>query len=134
MRKTTRRATTAYKRPKTKKTMTRNDRKSPRYHSCPGHAFQTLWCADAQSVRFYRYSDLGLDSEPNVGDNGVHASASPFEGLFERMNWVGADIESDGFGKVWSACDVTQGPVCVRKPWRSRLDAGLVCVFPGCTA
>jgi nucleoside diphosphate kinase len=47
-----------------------------------------------------KYSDLGLDSEPNVGDNGVHASASPFEGLFERMNWVGADIESDGFGKA----------------------------------
>jgi nucleoside diphosphate kinase len=46
-----------------------------------------------------KYTDLGVDSEPNVGDNGVHASASPFEGLFERMNWVGAEIESDGFGK-----------------------------------
>eukprot|EP00967_Tisochrysis_lutea_P084906 scaffold118892_cov32-Tisochrysis_lutea.AAC.2 len=30
---------------------------------------------------------MGLASEPNVGDNGVHASASPFEALCERLNW-----------------------------------------------
>ena len=43
---------------------------------------------------------LGLKEEPNVGDNGVHASASPFEALAERMNWLGADLESDGFGSA----------------------------------
>ena len=32
---------------------------------------------------------LGLKEEPNVGDNGVHASASLFEALAERMNWLG---------------------------------------------
>ena len=37
-----------------------------------------------------RWRELGLKAEPNVGDNGVHASASPFEGLAERMNWIGA--------------------------------------------
>jgi nucleoside diphosphate kinase len=34
---------------------------------------------------------LGLAYEPNTGDNCVHASASPFEGLAERMNWLKAD-------------------------------------------
>jgi hypothetical protein len=34
------------------------------------------------------WKQLGLQSPPNVGDNGVHASASPFEGLAERMNWL----------------------------------------------
>ena len=34
----------------------------------------------------------------NVGDNGVHASASPFEGMAERMNWLGAKLDSDAFG------------------------------------
>ena len=29
-------------------------------------------------------------AKPNTGDNGVHASASPFEALAERMNWVSA--------------------------------------------
>jgi hypothetical protein len=33
------------------------------------------------------WENLGLAYVPNVGDNGVHASASPFEGLAEKMNW-----------------------------------------------
>jgi hypothetical protein len=37
---------------------------------------------------------------PNVGDNGMHASASPFEALAERSNWLGADVGSDPFGKA----------------------------------
>lgn len=46
------------------------------------------------------YKKLGLSSVPNKGDNGVHASASPFEGLAEKCNWLGASAESDGFGKA----------------------------------
>jgi hypothetical protein len=45
------------------------------------------------------YKKLGLKSKPNTGDNGVHASASPFEALAERANWLGAKIEEDMFGK-----------------------------------
>jgi hypothetical protein len=40
-----------------------------------------------------------LKSKPNTGDNGVHASASPFEGLAERVNWLGKKVEDDVFGK-----------------------------------
>lgn len=46
-----------------------------------------------------KYKELGLKTKPNTGDNGVHASASPFEGLAERVNWLGHKIEDDGFGK-----------------------------------
>jgi len=35
------------------------------------------------------YKTLGLESKPNTGDNGVHASASPFEAMAERANWLG---------------------------------------------
>merc|ERR1719265_103147 len=35
------------------------------------------------------WEQLGLPGKPNTGDNGVHASASPFEGLAERVNWLG---------------------------------------------
>lgn len=45
------------------------------------------------------WKDLGLTSAPNVGDNGVHASASPFEGLAERTNWLGTSIGEDPFGR-----------------------------------
>lgn len=45
------------------------------------------------------YKSLGLKSKPNTGDNGVHASASPFEGLAERVNWLGKKVEEDSFGK-----------------------------------
>lgn len=41
---------------------------------------------------------LGLAAVPNVGDNGVHASASPFEGLAEKINWLKADPAQDAFG------------------------------------
>jgi hypothetical protein len=46
------------------------------------------------------YASLGLTSVPNKGDNGVHASASPFEGLAEKSNWLSRPIESEAFGKV----------------------------------
>eukprot|EP00980_Cylindrotheca_fusiformis_P006528 scaffold1384_cov116-Cylindrotheca_fusiformis.AAC.6 len=45
------------------------------------------------------YEKLGLSSKPNKSDNGVHASASPFEGLAEKANWLGLDPKDDYFGK-----------------------------------
>jgi len=57
--------------------------------------------APADSLRgiFYsKWAELDLTYQPNVGDNGVHASASPFEGLAERINWLKATIASDSFG------------------------------------
>ena len=48
----------------------------------------------------FRYETLGLAEKPNKGDNGVHASASPFEGLAEKCNWLGRSIVSDNFGKA----------------------------------
>ena len=47
-----------------------------------------------------QYKKLGLSSIPDRSDNGVHASASPFEALAEKMNWLSLDLESDGFGKA----------------------------------
>jgi len=50
-----------------------------------------------------QYKSLGLKTKPNTGDNGVHASASPFEALAERMNWLGVKMEDDPFGKAMLA-------------------------------
>jgi hypothetical protein len=46
------------------------------------------------------FKALDLKSEPDKGDNGVHASASPFEGLAEKINWLGKSLEEDSFGKA----------------------------------
>lgn len=46
------------------------------------------------------YEELGLQAAPNKGDNGVHASASPFEGLAEKCNWLGVAVGNDKFGKA----------------------------------
>jgi len=57
--------------------------------------------APSDSLRGKILSDwksLGLAAVPNVGENGVHASASPFEGLAERMNWLKIPLEKDEFG------------------------------------
>jgi len=45
-----------------------------------------------------RWESLGLASKPNVGDNGVHGSASPFEGVAERLNWMGVTLDDDATG------------------------------------
>eukprot|EP00992_Anisonema_acinus_P001651 TRINITY_DN10518_c0_g1_i1.p1 TRINITY_DN10518_c0_g1~~TRINITY_DN10518_c0_g1_i1.p1 ORF type:complete len:317 (-),score=102.35 TRINITY_DN10518_c0_g1_i1:264-1214(-) len=66
--------------------------------------------AEAGSLRrlvLDRYQELGLTSQPDVGDNGVHASASPFEALSERMNWCGAKLEADEFGQALLGAGIT---------------------------
>ena len=75
--------------------------------------------APAGSLRGKLMSDweaLGLAAAPNTGDNGVHASASPLEGLAERTNWLAADftISSDPFGKMLLAEGISEDMV---KAW-----------------
>lgn len=58
--------------------------------------------APADSLRGAIYADwekLGLASLPDTGDNGVHASASPYEALAEHMNWLKMDPEACAFGQ-----------------------------------
>ncbi|GMH86292.1 hypothetical protein TrVE_jg9123 [Triparma verrucosa] len=47
-----------------------------------------------------KWEEFGLKSKPNKADNGVHASASPLEGLSEKCNWLGSSIDSESFGKA----------------------------------
>jgi len=63
---------------------------------------------------YRQWQELGLDSEPNVGDNSLHASASPFEALSERMNWVGAKVEEDSFGASMLAAGISKETI---KAW-----------------
>jgi nucleoside diphosphate kinase len=60
---------------------------------------------------FSQWKGLGLAAEPNVGDNGVHASASPFEALAERLNWMGATLEDDPFGKAMLASGIPKDTI-----------------------
>jgi len=65
--------------------------------------------AGAGSMRrhlFENWQALGLASLPDIGDNGLHASASPMEALFERMNWLGADWKADPFGQALLAAGI----------------------------
>ena len=55
---------------------------------------------------FEEYKSLGLTEEPNVGLNGVHASASPFEAYAERLNWLNADAATDTFGAAALAAGI----------------------------
>lgn len=65
--------------------------------------------APADSIRGMVYAGwegLGLEAQPDTGDNGVHASASPFEGLAERVNWLGAVLADDPYGKAMIAAGI----------------------------
>ena len=57
------------------------------------------------------WKSLGLSAAPNVGENGVHASASPFEGLAERMNWLKVASTADSFGKRLISAGVTESTI-----------------------
>merc|ERR1712072_470166 len=57
--------------------------------------------APADSVRgmiYAKWEELGLAAQPDVGDNGMHGSASPFEAFAECVNWIGSDPASEPFG------------------------------------
>merc|ERR1712137_350009 len=65
--------------------------------------------APSESLRgaiFSNWRELGLQAEPNIGNNGVHASASPFEGLAERANWLNTPLGEDPFGKEMLAAGI----------------------------
>jgi hypothetical protein len=67
--------------------------------------------APSGSIRGKIMSDwqtLGLKAQPDPGDNGVHASASPFEGLAERMNWLKIKASDDVFGAKLLGCGVSE--------------------------
>jgi len=49
---------------------------------------------------YKQWESLGLAAEPDTGDNAVHASASAFEGLAERANWLAKDVSGDPFGEA----------------------------------
>jgi len=73
--------------------------------------------APKDSLRGGAYADwqnLGLAAQPNTGENCVHASASPFEGLAERMNWLNAKVDKDPFGKLLLEAGVRQKTI---KDW-----------------
>jgi nucleoside diphosphate kinase len=50
-----------------------------------------------------RWIALGLDEAPNMGQNAVHASAGPLEGVVERCIWTGATLDTDPVAKAWLA-------------------------------
>jgi len=68
----------------------------------------------ARGLVLAKWQELGLAAEPNVGDNGVHASASPFEALAERNNWLGASFGEDPYGKELLAAGITEATL---KEW-----------------
>jgi nucleoside diphosphate kinase len=73
--------------------------------------------AAAGSIRntiFRQWEALGLGAEPDIGDNAVHASASPFEGLAEKANWLSVEVSEDPLGKALSAAGLGQGMI---KEW-----------------
>jgi len=57
-----------------------------------------------------QWESLGLPGPCDVGDNGVHASASPFEAMAERCNWLRSthSISTDPFGKAAIAAGVPE--------------------------
>jgi len=63
---------------------------------------------------FNKWQELDLATVPFTGDNGVHASASPFEALSERCNWLGADLVADPYGAALIASGV---PAATLKLW-----------------
>lgn len=66
------------------------------------------------SLRGTIYNDweaLGLKAQPTTGENGVHASASPFEACAELNNWLGMPFAKTAFGAVLLDAGITEETV-----------------------
>jgi len=76
---------------------------------------------------FDQWESLGLKFEPNRGENGLHASASPLEGLGELNNWLGIPYGDQVFGKSLINLGVTEDTlVAWCRDARVTLDVGRV--------
>lgn len=64
-----------------------------------------------RGILFNKWKDFDLKEVPNTGDNGVHASASPFEALAERINWLGATVSDDRFGQILTGAGVSEDTI-----------------------
>ncbi|CUF98075.1 Hypothetical protein, putative [Bodo saltans] len=63
--------------------------------------------APLDSIRgtiYNEYAALGLKTQPDTADNGIHASAGPLEGFAERAIWLGTKPTDDLFAKVALQC------------------------------
>ena len=74
----------------------------------------SCYCAASQvsnsnKVReiYDNWETLGLPGQPNTGDNGVHASASPFEAMAERNNWLSMSKEEDPYALGMMAAGIS---------------------------
>merc|ERR1712159_654019 len=73
--------------------------------------------APADSVRgmiYAKWEELGLKAQPDVGDNGMHGSASPFEAFAELVNWTGSDPAQEPFGAAMLAAGISADTI---KAW-----------------
>ena len=50
---------------------------------------------------YHNWREYGLKTRPDVMDNGVHGSASPFEALIERMHWLDIQPDNDHYVSVF---------------------------------
>jgi len=69
-----------------------------------GHANPAL--ANERSIRgllYRQWESIGLQSRPSIADNGLHASASPFEAMMERHVWLDTRLEDDHFMRALTA-------------------------------
>jgi len=53
-----------------------------------------------RGILFKDWKKYGLPRKPTTGENGVHASASPFEALAEIANWLGEPVDEQAYGKL----------------------------------
>ena len=65
----------------------------------------------ARGMILAKWKELGLTEEPNVGLNGVHASASPFEAMAEINNWLETPVPEIAFGAGLLAAGVPAATV-----------------------
>jgi len=73
--------------------------------------------APASSLRgqiYANWEELGLAYQPTTGENGVHASASPFEACAELNNWLGTPFAETAFGSVLLDAGITEETI---KAW-----------------
>mmetsp|Transcript_28479 Transcript_28479/g.42246 ORF Transcript_28479/g.42246 Transcript_28479/m.42246 type:complete len:446 (+) Transcript_28479:86-1423(+) len=64
-----------------------------------------------RKIIFEKYQMLGMSTQPSLANDCIHASASPLEGLAERIHWCSKKVHQDEYGRILLGKGIPEGKI-----------------------
>ena len=64
-----------------------------------------------RKIIFEKYQTLGMSTQSSLANDCIHASASPLEGLAERIHWCSKKVHQDEYGRILLGKGIPEGKI-----------------------